>query len=95
MAEIVVSGKVQTTPRSIVTAQGTVIASFRLEENTADIDNPINAFTVVGFGETADLISSTVKKGERIIVSGALRVRSWEAGGASGVNAEIVAKIIL
>jgi len=96
---ITLTGIVATTPRHLVTSDGLPITSFRLAStqrryDTASekwVDGETNWFTVTVFRSLATNVASSVKKGERVIVAGALRIREWENGEKSGTNVEVEA----
>ena len=98
MSEIVtVSGLVATTPRHLVTQDGLPITSFRLAashrrfDRTANkwIDGETNWFTVTAFRQLAINSAGSVSKGERVLVTGKLRVRDWDNGERAGTSVEI------
>jgi single-strand DNA-binding protein len=99
---IVVTGLVATTPRHLVTQDGLPITSFRLASSQRRfdrsqnrwIDGETNWFTVTGFRNLAINSSSSVSKGDRIMVSGKLRVRDWDNGERAGTSVEIEADAI-
>ena len=98
MSEIVtVSGLVATTPRHLVTQDGLPITSFRLAalhrrfDRTANkwVDGETNWFTVTAFRQLAINSAGSVSKGERVLVTGKLRVRDWDNGERAGTSVEI------
>jgi single-strand DNA-binding protein len=100
--QIAVAGLVATTPRHLVTQDGLPITSFRLaasqrrfdREQNKWIDGDTNWFTVTGFRQLAINASSSVSKGDRIVVTGKLRVRDWDNGERAGTSVEIEADSI-
>lgn len=100
--QITVTGLVATTPRHIVTSEGLAITSFRLASTSrrldrsasAWVDGDTNWFTVIAFRALAVNAATCVNKGERVIVTGALRVRDWENGERGGTTVEIEADAI-
>lgn len=99
---ITVTGLVATTPRYVATSSGETIISFRLasSERRYDrnenrwIDGQTNWYTVSAFRALASNASESIKKGDRIIVSGRLQIRDWENTDRSGTTVEIVADVI-
>lgn len=97
---ITTSGLVATTPRHLVSADGLQITSFRLACSTrrfdrttmAWVDGETNWYTITAFRQLALNVASSVSKGDRIIVSGKLRVRDWDNGERSGTSVEIEAE---
>ena len=100
MSEIVtVAGLVATTPRHLVTQDGLPITSFRLAASHRKfdrvtnkwIDGETNWFTVTAFRQLAINVAGSISKGERILVTGKLRVRDWDNGERVGTSVEIEA----
>ncbi len=103
MSELIsVAGLVATTPRHLVTQDGLPITSFRLAASQRRfdraqnkwVDGETNWFTVTGFRQLAINASSSVSKGDRIIVTGKLRVRDWDNGERAGTSVEVEADSI-
>ncbi len=103
MSELItISGLVATTPRHLVTQDGLPITSFRLasaqrrfdRNQNRWIDGETNWFTVTSFRQLAINASESVNKGDRIVVTGKLRVRDWDNGERSGTSVEIDADAI-
>jgi len=100
--QISVAGLVATTPRHLITQDGLPITSFRLASSQRRfdrtqnkwIDGETNWFTVTGFRQLAINSSTSVSKGDRILVSGRLRVRDWDNGERAGTSVEIEADSI-
>ena len=94
-----VSGLVATTPRHLVTQEGLPITSFRLASSKRRfdrtkkiwVDGETNWFTINSFRQLAINCASSVSKGDRIVVSGRLKVRDWDNGERSGTSVEIEA----
>ena len=97
---ITVSGLVATTPRHLITQDGLPITSFRLAASSRRfdreagkwVDGETNWYTVIGFRQLAINLATSVSKGERIMVSGRLRVRDWDNGERAGTSVEIEAE---
>lgn len=94
-----VSGLVATTPRHLVTQEGLAITSFRLASSERRFDSTRNRwvegdtnwYTVTAFKTLAINSAGSVSKGDRIIVTGDLRVREWDNGERYGTTVEIEA----
>jgi len=94
---ITVTGLVATTPRHLVTSEGLPITSFRLASTQRRydrgaqkwIDGETNWYTVTAFRQLAVNVVGSVNKGQRVVVSGKLRVRDWESGDRAGTTVEI------
>jgi single-strand DNA-binding protein len=85
--QITVSGLVATTPRYLVTFEGLGILSFRLASGVEDI----NWYTVTLTGPSASNANTSLNKGDRVIVSGELKIRDWDNGERTGTSVEISA----
>ena len=102
MSTITVTGISATQPRHLVTNEGTAITSFRFaaterrydKQDQKWVDGDTTWFTVSAFRSLADNVKASVKKGERLIITGRLRIRDWEAGDKSGTDVEIEADSI-
>ncbi|BDZ49963.1 hypothetical protein GCM10025867_22040 [Frondihabitans sucicola] len=94
---ITLVGVVATPPKSMQTASGLSIVSFRLASSqrrydrtrNAWVDADTNWYSVTAFRQLADNASASLAKGDRVIVAGRLRVRSWENGEKSGTAVEV------
>jgi single-strand DNA-binding protein len=94
-----VSGLVATTPRHLVTQEGLPITSFRLASSKRRFDRTkkiwvegeTNWFTINSFRQLAINSASSISKGDRILVSGRLKVHDWDNGERSGTSVEIEA----
>ena len=99
---ITLTGVVATTPRYLTTSTGLAIASFRFGSTSRRYDQPtqkwvegaVNWFTVTGFRHLADNVATSINKGDRLIVTGTLRICDWESGEKSGTNVDIEADAI-
>ena len=96
---ITLIGFVVTAPRHLVTGEGLPITSFRLastqrrhDRRTGEwLDGETNWYTVTGFRQLALHTAASVAKGDRVIVTGRLRIRDWSSGERSGTTVEIEA----
>jgi len=99
---ITLTGLVATTPRHLVTSEGLPITSFRLASTQRRydrgtqkwIDGETNWYTVTAFRQLAINVVGSVNKGQRVVVSGRLRVRDWESGDRAGTTVEVDADAI-
>ncbi|GAA4365788.1 single-stranded DNA-binding protein [Agromyces bauzanensis] len=99
---ITVTGVVGTDPSLHVTTQGLAITSFRLASTKRYFDRAkgswedgeTNWYTVSTFRQLAHNTLASIKKGERVVVHGRLRLRAWENGEKSGTAVEIEADAI-
>jgi single-strand DNA-binding protein len=99
---ITLTGLVATSPRHIVTSEGLAITSFRLASNqrrfdrtqNSWVDGDTNWYTITAFRQLGTHVASSVEKGQRVIVTGRVRIRDWESGEKSGTTIEIDAESI-
>jgi single-strand DNA-binding protein len=102
MEKITITGLVATTPRHLVTQEGLPITSFRLASATRRFDRTENKwvesitnwYTITSYRQLAINVAKSVHKGERVIVSGDLRIRDWDNGERSGTSVEVDANSI-
>lgn len=94
---ITVTGLVATQPRHLITAEGVPITSFRLASNQRRYDRKLgrwvdagtNWYTISTFRSLAINAVSSLRKGERVVVQGRLRISDWESGERRGTNIEV------
>lgn len=99
---ITLTGLVATPPRHLVTSEGLPITSFRLASTQRRfdrsqekwIDGETNWYTVTAFRQLALNSNASLDKGQRVIVTGRLKIREWENGEKSGTTIEIEAESI-
>ena len=99
---ITVRGFVASEIRSSTTPGGVATASFRLGSTERRFDRSANAwvdgntnwFTVQGYRQLAGNMGCSIKKGQRVIVVGRLKMRSWEKDGRVYHVAEIDAESV-
>lgn len=100
--QISVAGLVATMPRHLVTADGLPVTSFRLVAANRKYDKSTrrwieadsNWFTVSCFRQLAVNTSGSINKGDRVVVTGRLKIREWDNGDKSGTSVEIEADAI-
>jgi len=99
---ITITGLVATNPRHIMTSEGLSITSFRLASTQRRfdrgqqrwVDGDTNWYTITSFRQLALNCSVSVEKGQRVLVTGKLRVREWDNGERIGTNVDIEAESI-
>lgn len=97
-----VSGTVGTQPQLRQTANGHHVVSFRLATAQGYFDRRAgkwhqldsNWFDVSCFRQLAEHVASSLNVGDRIVVSGSLRVKPWSKEERSGLNVEIEADAV-
>jgi single-strand DNA-binding protein len=99
---ITITGLVATAPRHILTSEGLSITSFRVASNQRRfdraqerwIDVDTNWYTVASFRQLALNCATSIEKGQRVIVTGRLKIREWDTGERVGTTVEIEADSI-
>ena len=99
---ITLTGFVATIPRALTTGEGLAITSFRLASSQRKfdrsqdrwVDGETNWYTITTFRQLATNCAVSVHKGDRIVVTGRLRIRDWQAGEKSGTNIEVDAEAL-
>ena len=99
---ITITGLIATTPRHVVTSEGLPITSFRLAssqrrfDKAADkwVDASTNWYTITAFRQLAINTVPSLSKGDRIVVTGRLRVRDWQNDDRTGTSVEVEAESI-
>lgn len=92
-----ITGLVATTPRHVTTAEGLAVTSFRLASNLRRFDRKKNEwvdagtnwYTVSAYRQLALNLVGSVHKGERVLVTGRLRIREWGDGERKGLNIDL------
>ena len=94
---LTITGLVATPPRHIVTSEGLPITSFRLASTQRRfdrgqdkwIDGETNWYTITAFRQLAIHAAGSIEKGQRVVLSGRLRIREWENGDRTGTTIDI------
>jgi len=100
--QITIVGNVAGDPRHTQTPSGIPITTFRVAssprrfDRTTEkwVDGETNWFSVSAFRALAVNAAASLQRGERVIVTGRLRIRTWEKGERSGTAVEIDAEAI-
>jgi single-strand DNA-binding protein len=96
---ITLTGLIATTPRHLTTAEKLPITSFRLASTQRRydrskeqwIDGDTNWYTITTFRQLALNAANSLKKGERVVVTGRLRIREWQTEEKTGTTVDIEA----
>jgi single-strand DNA-binding protein len=96
------TGLEATVPRHVVTSEGLPITNFRLAATQRKFNRSTqtweygetNWFTVTAFRQLAMNFAGSIAKGDRVLVSGRLRIRDWENGERAGTIVEIDASSV-
>jgi single-strand DNA-binding protein len=99
---ITVTGNVATDPEQRSVADGVSVTSFRLasthrrfdRSSNAWVDSYTNYYTVSAFRSLGTNALASLRRGERVVVSGRLRIRDWDNGTRKGTTAEIDAESV-
>ncbi|WP_430645374.1 single-stranded DNA-binding protein [Agromyces sp. GXS1127] len=99
---VTITGVIGSDPRHTVTATGLPITNFRLASTRRIFDRATGAwkdgetnwYTVSSFRQLALNTARSLRKGERVVVHGRLRIRAWETAERSGTAIEIDADAI-
>jgi single-strand DNA-binding protein len=99
---ITITGNVATPPELKRTSSGVAIATFRVASGQRRYDRDAGAwsdagtnwYTVSAFRTLADHAYRSLQKGDRVILTGRLRLREWENGTRRGTAIEIDAEAI-
>ena len=99
---ITITGNVATPPELKQTSAGVPIVTFRVasgrrrydREAGAWTDAGTNWYTVSAFRSLADHAYRSLQKGDRVLLTGRLRLREWDNGTRRGTAIEIDAEAI-
>ncbi|WP_127474730.1 single-stranded DNA-binding protein [Microbacterium sulfonylureivorans] len=99
---ITITGNVATEPEHKRTPAGVTITTFRVASgqrrfdraSNAWVDSATNWYSVSAFRSLADHAFHSLRKGDRVILTGRLRVRDWDNGTKRGTAVEIDAEAI-
>lgn len=97
-----IQGLIATTPRHVKTEDGIDITSFRLVSTQRKFnrelsqweDSHANWYSVVAFRRLAANAAECLNKGERVVITGRIRVKDWDNGEKTGTSIEIEADAI-
>mgnify|MGYP006198711065 CR=1 FL=1 len=89
---ITLTGLVATEPRHLTTGDGLPLTSFRLASSQEPGDT--NWYTVVASRRLATNAAASIHKGDRVIVTGRMRIRDWATTDKAGVSVEVDADAI-
>jgi single-strand DNA-binding protein len=99
---ITVTGNIATPPEHRRTPAGVAITTFRVASGlrrydsatSSWIDSGTNWYTVSMYRRLVEHAMASLHKGDRVILTGRLRLREWETGVKKGITAEIDADSI-
>lgn len=99
---ITITGNVATEPEHKRTTGGVSITTFRVASGQRRFDRTANAwvdtgtnwYSVSAFRGLADHAFDSLRKGDRVLLTGRLRIRDWDTGTKRGTSVEIDADAI-
>lgn len=99
---VTIVGRVATDPTHGQTAGGAPVTNFRLASThrrfdsatQAWIDADTNWFSVAAFRQLGEHAKASLRTGDSVIVTGRLRIRTWESNGKQGTSVDIIADAI-
>ena len=99
---ITLQGIVGTKPVHRVTGAGLAITDFRLASSQRRFNRTTGAwesadtnwYTISAYRELAINIATSINSGEHVVVTGRLRVKTWEKDGRKGTNVEVDADAV-
>lgn len=99
---ITLTGLVVTAPTHVVATNGLAITTFRLVSasrrydriNHEWVDGDTNWYTIVCFRQLATNVIQSVLRGQRVVLTGNLRIRDWATEDTAGVAIEVDASAI-
>ncbi|WP_394280136.1 single-stranded DNA-binding protein [Microbacterium sp.] len=100
--QITIVGNVGADPEMRRLADGSVVASLRVasQDRRLDtksgewVDGTTSWYDVSAFRGLGENVLASIRRGQRVIVTGGLTIRRWESGDKAGTSAEIVASAI-
>jgi single-strand DNA-binding protein len=99
---ITTSGMVCTVPRYLKLDNGVSLTSFRFSSQQTRFDakcgkfveGNTNWYTVVAYGDFADVLAKEAQKGDKVTVVGEIIIRDWSDVDCAGTTVELVAKSV-
>lgn len=99
---ITLTGLVATVPYVVDQADKVPFVSFRLASNQRYYDRrtsqwvagDTNWYTITAFRALAVNAAASITKGDRVLVTGRLKVRRWESGEKNGISVDVEADSI-
>lgn len=99
---LTILGRVATDPTRGQTASGVPVTNFRVASTARRFDQPTqrwvdagtNWYSVAAFRQLGEHAKASLRTGDSVIVTGRLKIRSWEANGKHGMSVDIDAEAI-
>lgn len=101
-AIVTITGNIGNDPSYNTTRTGDAVVNFRVGSSSghwnrstgAWVDDGTSWFAVSAFRNLAEHAKGSLRRGDPVIVTGALKVKEWENDGRKGTSADIVADAI-
>lgn len=101
MADIIVTGNLTADPEVRFTPSGAAVANFTVAENhrkksgDSYVDDGSTFYRVAAWKSLGENIGASLRKGDRVTVTGELRTREYEArDGSAGRSLDITARTV-
>ncbi|MFF7292425.1 single-stranded DNA-binding protein [Microbacterium sp. NPDC008134] len=99
---VTIIGKVATDPNRAQTGGGVAVTNFRLasthrrfdQSTQAWVDAGTNWYSVAAYRQLGEHAKASLRSGDSVIVTGRLRIRTWESNGKNGTSVDIDADAI-
>lgn len=99
---VTIVGRVATDPTLGQTGGGDPVTNFRLASTHRRFDSATqtwsdsdtNWFSVAAFRQLGEHAKASLRTGDSVIVTGRLRIRTWESNGKQGTSVDIIADAI-
>ncbi|ALX66916.1 single-stranded DNA-binding protein [Microbacterium sp. XT11] len=99
---LTILGRVATDPVQGQTASGVPVTNFRLASthrrfdaaSQTWVDAGTNWYSVAAFRQLGEHVKASLRTGDSVIVTGRLKIRTWEAGGKHGTSVDIDADAV-
>ncbi|MEJ1086984.1 single-stranded DNA-binding protein [Microbacterium sp. Mu-80] len=101
-ATVTITGNIGNDPTYNTTRTGDAVVNFRVGSSSgywnrstgAWVDEGTSWYSVSAFRNLAEHAKASLRRGDPVIVTGALKVKEWENDGRKGISADIVADAI-
>lgn len=99
---VTIVGRVATDPTQGQTGGGAAVTNFRMASTHRRfdaatqtwVDSGTNWFSVAAFRQLGEHAKASLRTGDSVIVTGRLRIRTWESNGKQGTSVDIDADAI-
>lgn len=99
---LTIVGKVATDPTQGQTGSGIPVTNFRMatthrrfdNDTQTWVDGATNWYSVAAFRQLGEHAKASLRCGDSVIVTGRLKIRTWESNGKSGTSVDVEADAI-